>query len=108
MAEIDWEGQSGKEYRYWAHRIGTQFLREPGNFIYAREVEPGRWEPLYIGQTPNLEERLASPEKEACAKQSGATHVHVHTTRRDSARTAEEADLIAKWAPACNRDGQPE
>jgi hypothetical protein len=105
MADTDiyWEGRSGKEYRYWIHRIGTYFSSEPGNFIYAKEVEPDAWEPLYVGHTSSLEDGLADPETEARAKRLGATHVHVHTTPGGEARrAAEEADLIARWRPACN------
>ncbi|MBI2828939.1 MAG: hypothetical protein HYX77_06695 [Acidobacteria bacterium] len=106
-AEIYWEGQSGKEYQYWIHWIGTYFTNEPGNFIYAKEVEPGSWTPLYIGQTSSLERRLADDEKEACAKRNGATHVHVHTNRGGVARqSAEKADLIAKWNPVCQDQGE--
>ncbi len=105
--EIYWEGQSGKEYKYWIHRLGTYFNNEPGNYIYVKEVEPGSWAPLYIGQTSRLEDRLADHEKEACAKQHGATHVHGHTTPGggEAKRTAEEAELIAKWNPPCNDQG---
>lgn len=106
MVEPDthWEGQSGKEYRYWIHPIGTDFTEDPGNYIYAKQVEPGRWEPLWIGQTSNLHDLLVDPEKAACAKRNGATHVHAHTSPgRESARAAEEADLIARWDPPCNR-----
>ena len=70
--EISWEGQSGKEYVYWIHRIGTYFSDEPGNYIYAKEVEPDSWTPLYIGQTSSLEERLADDEKEACTQRRNA------------------------------------
>lgn len=101
--EISWEGQSGKDYVYWVHRIGTYFNDEPGNFIYAKEVESDSWVAIYIGHTPSLQDQLADPEKDACAKQHGATHVHVHTTRSGEARrAAEQADLVAKWTPACN------
>lgn len=101
--EISWEGQSGKEYLYWVHPIGTYFNNEPGNYIYAKEVEPGSWEALYIGHTDSLQHRL-DPEPEACAKRNGATHVHVHTNRTGALRrAAEQADLVAKWKPDCNR-----
>jgi hypothetical protein len=101
-------GQSGTEYQYWIHRIGTYFSDEPGNYIYAKEVEPDVWQPVYIGHTSSLEDRLADDEKEACARRHGATHVHVHTTPGGEARrAAEEADLIARWTPACNGHGDP-
>ena len=71
--------------------------------VHAKEVEPGNWQPLLIGRTSSLEDRLADDEKEACAKRNGATFIHVHSTRgSEFTRTAEEADLIAKWNPMCN------
>lgn len=101
--EIYWEGESGKEYTYWIHRIGTYFNDEPGNYIYAKEVEPGAWEPLFIGHTDSLQDRLADEETEACVRRHGGTHVHVHTARGGEARrAAEAADLVARWSPACN------
>ncbi|OFW00233.1 MAG: hypothetical protein A3I61_08705 [Acidobacteria bacterium RIFCSPLOWO2_02_FULL_68_18] len=88
---------------YWIHRIGTFFNDEPGNYILAKEVEAGSWEAVYIGHTASLQKQLVDPEKEACAKQNGATHVHVHSTPTgESRRAAEQIDLVAKWRPVCN------
>lgn len=105
MAECDirWKGASGKSYDYWIHPIGENFKDEPGNYIYAKETEPGRWRPVYIGQTSSLSERLANHEKEACAARNGATHIHAHTTPGgERIRRAEEDDLIENWGPVCN------
>ena len=104
--DINWQGQSGRTYGYWIYPLGTNFKDEPGNYIYAKQTEPNRWRPVYIGQTVSLRDRLADHEKEACAKRNGATHIHVHlTTGGEAARRAEESDLIAKWQPACNSVG---
>jgi len=104
--DIHWEGQSGRTYGYWIHPLGTTFKDEPGNYIYAKETSPGRWRPIYAGQTASLGDRLADHEKEACARRNGATHVHAHTSAGgESTRRAEESDLIAKWQPACNSVG---
>lgn len=101
--DIYWEGESGKEYGYWIHKIGTNFKDEPGNYIYAKETEPNRWRPIYIGQTESLKDRLADHEKEKCARQNGATHIHAHINGSgETGRRAEETDLIRNWAPACN------
>jgi len=101
--QIYWEGKSGQKYGYWIHPIGTEFKKEPGNYIYARESTPGHWSPAYIGQTSSLGDRLADHEKESCARRNGATHVHAHTTTGgEQARLGEEADLIRRWDPPCN------
>lgn len=101
--DINWEGASGRTYGYWIYPIGTVFKDEPGNYIYAKETQPGYWHPLYIGQTSSLAQRLANHEKEACARTNGATHVHAHTSSADdTVRRTVESDLIGKWNPVCN------
>ena len=101
--EILWKGKSGKTYGYWIAKIGTSFKDAPGNYIYAKEVSPDHWSPVYIGQTSSLRDRLANHEKEACAKRNGATHIHNHTSSNsESTRKVEEVDLIEKWRPPCN------
>jgi len=103
MAEVDWPGKSGKTYKYSTHTLGTRFKELPGNYIYAKETEPRHWSPLYIGQASSLRDRLADHEKEACAVNNGAKHVHAHTSAKsENNRLAEETDLIAKWNPTCN------
>jgi hypothetical protein len=98
-----WIGESNNKYTYWIHPIGTDFMEEGGNYIYAEETRPGKWSPLYIGQTDNLHTRLSNHEKEECAKRNGATHIHVHTTPAgEMERLAEERDLIAHLTPTCN------
>jgi hypothetical protein len=105
MAEPDiyWKGKSGAKYGYWIHPIGTEFKDAPGNYIYAKETEPRKWRPVYIGQTSSLRDRLADHEKESCAKRNGAMHIHAHTSSNsEDTRRSEESDLISKWNPACN------
>ena len=99
---INWPGKSGKQYKYWISQIGGGFKDEPGNYIYAKDTPTG-WFPLYIGETSSLKDRLADHEKEPCAKQNGATHVHSHTEHGGEAiRRIEEEDLVEKWHPVCN------
>lgn len=99
---IFWPGQSGTEYKYWIHPIDTTFRDEPGNYIFAKLASPGRYSPLYIGQTGNLGDRQSTHEKEKFARDNGATHILVHVNRMEYARLAEEADLIANWTTPCN------
>ena len=101
VPETDWPGESGTTYHYWVYPIGTVFHDKPGNYIYANS-DQGLWHAVYIGQTGSLRDRLADHEKEACARRSGATHVHAHTSGAETARIAEETDLINRWNPVCN------
>jgi len=102
---IYWVGASGKEYKYWIYEIGTSFKNCPGNYIFAREVSPGHWMPIYIGETESLKDRLPNHEKLPCVNRNSGTHVHTHASLPDSdVRKAEEADLLNKWDPACNKE----
>ena len=101
-ADIYWEGQSGKNYGYWIHRIGTSFNEVAGNYIFSKKTGPNEWAPLAIGHTANLNQSTADPNFQ-CAKENGATHIHIHTTKfGESVRAAEQQDLIAKWSPPCS------
>ncbi|MFQ2070643.1 hypothetical protein ACK35S_16465, partial [Aeromonas veronii] len=79
-----------------------EFKDISGNYIFAKETSPGKWWPVYIGQTNSLSTRLSHHEKEACAKSNGATHIHAHTSGNEATRLAEEKDLIVNWTPVCN------
>ena len=100
---IEWAGSSGTKYKYWIHKIGTDFNAKPGNYCFAKESSPGRWTPLYFGQTGDLSERFDDHHKMGCAKRNGATHIHAHVSEGgERARLDEESDLIKKWNPTCN------
>ena len=101
---INWTGQSGAAYTYYICPRGTQFSDNvPGNYIHAKETSPGKFVPVYIGQTKNLNERLSNHEKKACVDKHGATHVCVHANSQgEQARLDEEKDLILRWQPTCN------
>lgn len=101
-ATILWQGRSGTNYKYWIYPINHSLKAEPGNYVFAKEVSPGRWRPIYIGQTENLDERLDDHHKAGCIQAHGATHIHAHLNGSKKARLDEEQDLIARWNPVCN------
>lgn len=102
---ILWAGASGTQYKYWILDMDASLKDQPGNYIFAREVSPGRWVPLYIGETDSLRRRLADHEKLPCVRRNGGTHIHAHTSSSDEdVRRAEESDLIKKWDPPCNQE----
>jgi hypothetical protein len=105
MAErtIDWDGQSGRKYKYWIYELGTTFKQVPGNYIFARETEPRTFGPIYIGETGDLSERFDNHHKMPCIRKNGATHICAHeSSANEKERKAEEADLLAYWSPICN------
>ena len=100
---INWSGRSGRIYTYYIYPLGANFKKEPGNYIFAKRSSLNGWTAVYVGQTSDLDSRLADHEKEACARRNGATHVHAHlSSNSESERCREEADLIDRWKPTCN------
>jgi len=97
-----WPGISGVEYDYYIYDIESNFKYSPGNYIFAKEVGPGTWLPLYIGQTGDLSERFEDHHKIDCVLINGATHLHVHlSSTSEEIRREEEKDLIDRWRPFC-------
>ena len=102
MATATWTGASGRSYEYEVYPVSTLFIEVPANYIFTKIVD-GRYQPLYIGQTDNLKERITrAHHKWACVEQQGVTHIHVHQNAAESTRLAEEQDLLHQWHPVCN------
>lgn len=100
---IDWVGASGTQYTYYIYPIGTSLKEEPGNYVFAKEIKPGTFLQIYIGETEDLSERFDSHHKMPCIKLNGATHITVHMNSTSAqVRRAEEKDLIDRKIPVCN------
>ncbi len=101
----DWTGASGKRYTYHVYSLPTSFnVNQNGNYIFAKIVN-NRWVPIYIGQG-DLGNRISDNHHQAkCIVNKGATHVHVHLNTTESARTAEESDLLASYTNAYAPNG---
>lgn len=99
-----WRGESGTEYTYWLYPRGTNFDgKTPGNFIFAKQTSPGRFVPVYIGHSNDVNAGVSNPKKKGCIDLNGATHLHVHTSSADLfERIREVDDLVARWNPPCN------
>ncbi len=107
---IDWPGASNKKYKYWFMKrlepAPGEIKAEPGNYMFVKRQANG-WVPVYIGQTGNLRNRLASHPEIACVKQNNGTHLMAHTSGDgEQTRKTEESNLIAKWNPPCNQQGR--
>lgn len=102
---VIWPGKSGNEYRYWVFPLATNFAQAPGNYIFAKEIEPGKWVPVYIGQASDLADRVSGRVSEDCARKYGATHIHVHRNENGITERGQELeDLIACWQTPCNEE----
>lgn len=96
-----WTGKSAIDYTYYIWTLPVSFnAGQDGNYIYSRKNDKGQWVPIYIGQG-DLHDRVSDDHHQAdCIKKKGATHVHVHLNQSEKARTAEEADLLARYTNA--------
>ncbi len=97
-----WTGLSGKVYEYNIYPISDNWNDIAGNYIFAKESSPHKWEAVYIGETESFKDRLPSHNELPCVKRNGGTHIHAHTNQDGQARLDEEADLIATGRPPCN------
>ncbi|HXF88592.1 MAG TPA: GIY-YIG nuclease family protein [Xanthobacteraceae bacterium] len=98
----NWQGVSGRVYKYWVHPIKTPLKAAAGNYIFAKLNNLDQWVPVYIGQTENLSERFDNHHAMPCIKRNGATHIHAHLNSDEKARIEEEGDLIAAYSTSCN------
>ncbi len=101
-----WTGASGKKYVYEIRsRHPKVSPNEPGNYIYAKLDEQGRWLPIYIGEG-NLTQRAAvDVNRVACIDAKGATHVHLHVNYDRDDREQEAQDLLDNFPQAYLPDG---
>jgi hypothetical protein len=96
-AEIPWKGKSGRNYNYYVYKIGGA-LEGPGNFIFSRRSDDGRHQPIYIGQTGDLNLHLGPLGTMSRALAAGATHVCVRPQSDAATRAIEEDDLKKQHA----------
>jgi hypothetical protein len=103
---IDWNGATGKTYRYWfleTPRNSTSIKGVGGNYAFVKRLPNGKFTPLYFGVADSLQNRIPNHERWDDAFRLGVTHVMSHTTPAgDAARIAEERDLIQLWNPPMN------
>jgi hypothetical protein len=100
---IEWDGHSGRNYKYWIFEIDYVFKpNQPGNYVFAKQTEAHKWRPIYIGQASDLGEGFDGHQKIQCIRDNGATHIHAHKNKKQENRLAEAVDLIDHWHPACS------
>jgi hypothetical protein len=101
---VVWTGSNGTNYAYKVFHPSASWNDVPGNYIFAKRVQSGRWIALYIGETESLRARLTpSHEKWTNALRDGMTHIHAHTSNvLKSVRSGEELNLVQNYRPPCN------
>jgi hypothetical protein len=102
---IDWLGKSGATYKYWSldNVTADGIQAVAGNYAFVKQLANGNCIPLYFGVAENLRDRILNHDRWAEAVRLGATYVMAHTTPAgETARLAEERDLIQYWNPPLN------
>ena len=92
-SKVNWPGRSGQQYTYSIHDLDwVPSAKQDGNYVFAKAVGAG-WEAVYIGEG-DLQTRRAAHLDKGCVTDKGSTHFHCHLNSSQSARLAEEADML--------------
>ena len=78
---------------FWCRGCWAQALAEEDVYTAPRQI-PGGGEAVYGGQG-RLQAGKTAAMNEGCVARKGATHFHCHLNPDESARLAEEGDVLA-------------
>ena len=113
-------GPRGEKYEYGAYSLSTLGVwgipLVPANYMFAKRVPDlmmpsvrsntvHYWEPIYIGQSGNLRDRLTNYGKdrvERIAKHQPTHFLFHESSAIKDIRVTEEEYLIRKYNPPCN------
>jgi len=106
---ITFSGNSGEKYYFQVWPLETRFKSVGAVFfVTKREYTGGTFrrmshERIYIGQTENLADPLATQSQFTCFNKHGANCVCVHLDANQERRLAIERDLAANHSTSCNQ-----
>ena len=98
--KVTWQGRSGRSYEHELHEIGDPLPSAPAVYVFCRQVDDGIYQPVYVGQTTDLERLEHHPWW--CIKSQGATHISFEARPVKTARFIAEQDLIRGYDLPCN------
>jgi len=106
MKKITLIGESGTEYDFGIYPLNSKFKEAECVYVYSK-LEDGEWQPIYVGETEHLVQRLqehatGEEKSDICIQNSGATHLLVRLLKPKSARTPVETDLRNNYGWVCN------
>ena len=91
----------GEEFRVLPHNATWNPVG--GVYIFAGINHRDEWNPLYVGQTHSLAERIPSHPRWLEARLLGASHVHAKVVRLEQERLSLERRLVGYFRPTLNR-----
>lgn len=111
MAQIvTWPGPNGHSYNFELYPIGASFHPFGGVYIFCKPSPNGQWDPIYVGETSNFDERLNTRLQHhqawPASRLHGATHVCVRIVsgmHSESVRRNLETKLRHSLNPPVNR-----
>jgi hypothetical protein len=102
----NWIGKSRKTYEYYIFNLPPNLKAIPGNYIFTKQNDQGKWVPVYIGETKDLSERFNNHHKTTCINRKGATHLHAHINDQGLiSRQTEEQDLLDNYTNTIEPQG---
>ena len=94
---------TGTEYKFTVYSADTSFEDDLACVYYiSKRSDDGRHKNIYIGQTEDLEDRLANHHKQSCFDSHSYNAVSIHMDGNEQSRLDKESDLIYALNPSCN------
>ena len=100
---VNLQGSSGATYAHEAFPKNFNWNPVAGNYA-AMRLANGSWTVIYVGETKNLQARLAKHENQPCFERNGWTHLAFHAEPNEATRLRIEADLMNRYRPPCNKE----
>ncbi len=104
---VTWPLPDDSTVEFELHPIGTTFNPVGGVYIFCRTAGDGQWNPVYVGETGDFNERLntglQSHQAWPCIKRNGGTHICVRVVSGAAARLDLETKLRQSLNPPCNK-----
>ncbi|MBI3159120.1 MAG: GIY-YIG nuclease family protein [Chloroflexi bacterium] len=104
LGTINFTGKSGKSYAFEYWDFPGSWKAVAGIYIigvFNRNENTIR--PIYVGQTDNLQSRLANHHRQSCFDGNGANVLCWLSEVVEASRLAVETDLVNGLDPTCNR-----
>jgi hypothetical protein len=103
-------GASRQSYLYNENQIPVPSWSDvAGGYAFAYRNVHGLWIIIYVGETGSYQQRLTNHERWPEAVRLGATHILTRLNPYgETARQAEERDLIASYDPPLNTQLRPQ
>ena len=103
---ITFGGKSGRksEFEIWPFNTSWNAVAAVYAVTHSRPTETGgkTHDPIYIGETDDLKERLGNHHKADCFRKHNANQVCVHQEFTAQNRITIEADILANYNWVCN------